>query len=67
MDGWIGAVKAVSWAIGHTPGWVTTPTQDIQMASGLFERHAVDVLSYPSIRKAITMLYRTTLNALLLI
>ena len=24
----IGAAKAVSLAIGHNPGWVTTPTQD---------------------------------------
>ena len=28
----IGAAKAVSWAIGHNPGQVTTPTQDTQMA-----------------------------------
>ena len=28
----ISAAKAVSWAIGHNPGWVATPTQDTQMA-----------------------------------
>ena len=27
----IGAVSAVSLAIGHNPGWVTTPTQDTSM------------------------------------
>ena len=28
----ISAAKVVSWAIGHNPGWVTTPTQETQMA-----------------------------------
>ena len=28
----IGAVEAVSWAIGHNPGGVATPTQDTRMA-----------------------------------
>ena len=28
----IGAAEAVSWAIGHNPGWITTLTQDTQMA-----------------------------------
>ena len=28
----IGAANAVSWAIGHNPGWVATSTQNTQMA-----------------------------------
>ena len=28
----VGAAKAVSWAIGHNPGWVATSTQDTRMA-----------------------------------
>ena len=28
----IGAAKAVSWAVGHNPGQVATPTQDNRMA-----------------------------------
>ena len=28
----VGAAKAVSWAIGHNPGQVATPTQDTRMA-----------------------------------
>ena len=28
----VGAAEAVSWAIGHNPGRVATPVQDIQMA-----------------------------------
>ena len=28
----IDAAKAVSWAIGHNPGQVATPTQDTRMA-----------------------------------
>ena len=28
----VGAAEAVSWAIGHNPGWVAIPTQDTQMA-----------------------------------
>ena len=26
----VGAAEAVSWAIGYNPGWVATPTQDIE-------------------------------------
>ena len=28
----VGAAEAVSWAVGHNPGRVTTPTQDTRMA-----------------------------------
>ena len=28
----VGAAEAVSWAIEHNPGWVTTLTQDTRMA-----------------------------------
>jgi len=28
----VGAAEAVSWAIGHNPGRVATPTQDTRMA-----------------------------------